>query len=255
MGGSGNGKESYPQEIKMTGKPGKSCTICSSPDLVAIQKLITENVPLLDIVARFPAVKKSALSRHSINHMGRKGTGGHASRAQGIRTSKGPARKSHPVDGRCPTCEQLTGENDGSLAPENIVKRAERILHIGERIALKAEAGDDSRLALLAVDRCQRSIDTLAKIAGLLKPDQTIIDNRSVTVNYSSWPSASLVAVELFHNRLGEGATIAEAIEAVQCLQTKRPSLRQDANRRQLRRFRKSYDCGAWRVPRMHARF
>jgi hypothetical protein len=113
----------------------------------------------------------------------------------------------------------LTGENDGSLAPENIVKRAERILHIGERIALKAEAGDDSRLALLAVDRCQRSIDTLAKIAGLLKPDQTIIDNRSVTVNYSSWPSASLVAVELFHNRLGEGATIAEAIEAVQCLQ------------------------------------
>ena len=208
----------------MTGKPGKVCTICASPDLIAIQKLITENVPLLDIAARFPAIKKSALSRHSINHMGRKGTGGHASRGSGIRTPKGLATKSLP-DGRCPTCEQLTGENDGSLAPENIVKRAERILHISESIALKAEAGDDSRLALLAVDRCQRSIDTLAKIAGLLKPDQTTIDNRSVTVNYSSWPSASLVAVELFHNRLGEGATIAEAIEAVQCLQNETPQL------------------------------
>ena len=112
---------------------------------------------MLDIGSRFPGVKKSAISRHALNHMGRQATGGHASRGSGIRPPKGPATKSLP-DGRCPTCEQLTGENDGSLAPENIVKRAERILHISESIALKAEAGDDSRLALLAVDRCQRSI-------------------------------------------------------------------------------------------------
>ena len=172
-------------------------------------------------------LSESSVQRHRAEHLGiRKGSPGSPRKDSGRPMQRTPRKSARSADdGRCPTCEQLTGENDGSLAPENIVKRAERILHIGERIALKAEAGDDSRLALLAVDRCQRSIDTLAKIAGLLKPDQTIIDNRSVTVNYSSWPSASLVAVELFHNRLGEGATIAEAIEAVQCLQNETPQL------------------------------
>lgn len=45
------------------------------------------------------------------------------------------------------------------------------MLAIGERIALTAEKDSDSRLTLLAIDRCQRSIDTLARIGGLLKGD------------------------------------------------------------------------------------
>ena len=193
---------------------GRACSICVHPEVGAIQRLVGEGVPLVDVCSRFERIKKSALHRHMTLHTGRP-TGKKGARDSGIRTSKGPATKSLP-DGRCPTCEQLTGENDGSLAPENIVKRAERILHISESIALKAEAGDDSRLALLAVDRCQRSIDTLARIAGLLKPDSlTVIDNRTVN-QFASWPTEAVRAITEFAASIEAGMTVQEALASLQ---------------------------------------
>jgi hypothetical protein len=203
------------KESKMTGKPGKTCTICASPDLVAIQKLITENVPLLDIVARFPAVKKSALSRHSINHMGRKGTGGHASRGSGIGSPKGPAAKSLP-DGRCPTCLQLVGESSEALTNEQILKRAERNLHISESVAINAQESNDARLALLAVDRTQRSIEMFCKIAGLLGPDTVVnVDARQQNA-FVGWPTESLRFLTELAGLLESGMPVQEALASLQ---------------------------------------
>jgi hypothetical protein len=106
--------------------------------------------------------------------------------------------------------------SEENLEPKAIIRRAERLLAVGERIALKAEEADDSRLALLAVDRCQKSLDSLARIHGLIGPDSvTVVDQRSVNV-YASWPTESLSALEAFHNALGAGSTVPEAIAAVQ---------------------------------------
>jgi len=147
--------------------------------------------------------------------MGRQATGKGGDRPQRFGSPKGPATKSLP-DGRCPTCEQLTGENDGSLAPENIVKRAERILHISESIAIRAQEGDDSRLALLAVDRCQRSIDTLARIAGLLKSDISVnIDARQQNA-FVGWPTESLRFLTELAGLLESGMPVHEALASLQ---------------------------------------
>lgn len=210
MGAKGNGKESYPQEIKMTGKPGKTCTICSSPDLVAIQKLITENVPLLDIVARFPAVKKSALSRHSINHMGRKGTGGHASRASGSGSHKRAGGKSHPADGRCGAC----GISVDKPEPEMLLKRAERGLYFAEVAAERAGADGDFRLQLQAVDRIKSSVELVMRAVGMIGADvQVTVDARQQNA-FVGWPTASLQALTDFAAALESGATVADACRA-----------------------------------------
>lgn len=219
MGASGR-IESAPEE-KVSGKPGRACSICVHPQLAEIQRDVVKGIPLEQVCAGYTGIKKSALGRHMLAHTGR----GPARRGSGIRTSKGAASKSHP-DGRCESCGGLTTLLESeSLDGKALIWRAEKLLHLAEKIALEAKDAGDARLCLIALDRAQKSLDTLLRVSGLLKPDQTIIDNRSVTVNYGSWPSASLVAVELFHNRLGEGATIAEAIEAVQCLQSETPEL------------------------------
>jgi hypothetical protein len=197
----------------MTGKPGKTCTICASPDLIAIQKAITENVPLLDIAARFPAVKKSALSRHSINHMGRKGTGGHASRGSGIRPPKGPARKSHSADGRCSACGVAVDKPE----PEMLLKRAERLMFYAETVAERAAQDDDYRLQLQAIDRARQALELTMKAVGMLAPENlTIIDQRQQVNQFVGWPTASLQALTDFAAALESGATVSEACEAVQ---------------------------------------
>jgi hypothetical protein len=202
--------------------PGRTCTVCVHASLAQLQIEMANGEPLSALAFRYD-LAKSSLSRHAKNHMGRtphgnarpKGT----SRPPRIssRNALGPRSRSdsHDADaGRCRECGQITGENDTALAPETIVKRAERILHVSENIAMKAQDADDSRLALLAVDRCQRSIDTLARIAGLLKPDTTIIDARQVNV-YASWPTHSLESLQTFHDVLASGATVEDAIGAV----------------------------------------
>jgi hypothetical protein len=208
--------ESQARQEKVTNRPGKVCTICASPDLIALQKLITENVPLLDIVARFPAVKKSALSRHSINHMGRKGTGGHASRGSGIRPPKGPARKSHPADGRCSECGQIATESeDGRLEPQNLIRRAERMLWTSETVAARALDSDDSRLVLLALDRVKSALETLMKAHGMLGPDISVnIDNRQQNA-FVGWSTEALQAFTELGALLDSGMPVREALHAI----------------------------------------
>jgi hypothetical protein len=101
------------------------------------------------------------------------------------------------------------------MEPKDLVRRAERLLNLAENIALRAEADNDNRLCLMSLDRAQRSLDSLLKVAGLLKPDNvTVIDQRSVNV-YASWDTASLFALDVFHKILAAGGSISEAVEAV----------------------------------------
>ena len=93
-------------------------------------------------------------------------------------------------DGRCRTCGQLGPEADASqLDAPAIVRRAESLLARSERVADQAEGDGDLRLVLSAVDRCQRSIDTLAKIAGILQPDSAVTVNVQVdaTKKLNAW--------------------------------------------------------------------
>ena len=191
----------------------RHCSICGHKDNAVITKSALAGATNVEIAALY-AVTASSVQRHRLNclHAPRRNP-----RGPKIPPPKGAKARNRieNQDGRCPTCDQLTGEGQEALTPEAIVKRAERILHVSESIALKAQDADDSRLALLAVDRCQRSIDTLAKIAGLLKPDVTVIDQRQTLNVYASWPTEALEALTLFHAQLASGATIEGATRAV----------------------------------------
>jgi hypothetical protein len=111
---------------------------------------------------------------------------------------------------------QLVGESSEALANEQILKRAERNLHISESVAINAQESNDARLALLAVDRTQRSIEMFCKIAGLLGPDTVVnVDARQQNA-FVGWPTASLQALTDFAAALESGASVSEACRAVQ---------------------------------------
>jgi hypothetical protein len=154
----------------------------------------------------------SAVQRHRVNC--------NQARHQAVREpSKAAARKSDKTgrfdsDGRCPSCHQVTDDKE-TLEPDALVRRAERLLAVAENIATRAEADNDNRLCLLALDRAQRSLDTLCKMAGLLKPDSvTIVDARTTNI-YADWATASLQALNTFHDVLASGQSVEEAIAAV----------------------------------------
>ena len=171
------------------------CSICRHPQLPEIQACVIEKIPLDDIIFRFEGIKRSALHRHISNHMRGTPAGARATRPSGFGSSKGRATKSHPGDGRCDHCGQLTGESSEALTNEQILKRAERNLHISESVAINAQESNDARLALLAVDRTQRSIEMFCKIAGLLGPDTVVnVDARQQNA-FVGWSTEALHAI------------------------------------------------------------
>lgn len=163
----------------------RACSICNHPGTAAIAKAIAAGGSNRDVAARFH-VGHAAVQRHRVGCLKSprrskpaKSTG----RDSSTPSVDGSPRFATDADGRCANCGQLTG--DEALDPKAILRRAERLLATAERIALRAERDDDSRLALSAVDRAQRSIDTLAKITGLLPGDApvTFIDQRQLHLN------------------------------------------------------------------------
>jgi hypothetical protein len=84
-------------------------------------------------------------------------------------TSAGSRRdkSSQAGRGRCATCG--TALDDPS--PQALVKRAERVLAVGEQIMTKAIEDEDFRLGLQAIDRAKGSLDQLLKVHGILAPD------------------------------------------------------------------------------------
>jgi|HubBroStandDraft_4_1064222.scaffolds.fasta_scaffold00333_3 hypothetical protein len=189
-------------------KRSKPCSVCSHDDLTDIQKALVGGEPLSSVAFRFQ-LAKSSLSRHSSNHMGRGNVG---NRGRKNLTHKATSEKTRS-DGRCESCGQVVDTED--LTPQAIIKRAEKLLAQSERIALRAEEADDSRLSLLAIDRAQKSLDSLAKIHGLIGPDSvTLVDNRTVNL-YASWPTEALEALQRFHAALESGESVERAIGAV----------------------------------------
>jgi hypothetical protein len=172
---------------RKSGKGGRPCSICSHPEVGAIDRMLAKEKCSKEVVAVRFDVGPSSVGRHRRDHLDIRSTHkpSNPSRSRAVlsqtHTTQGKSGRFDSDDGRCTTCGQLTAESGNTLDPTQIVRRAERLLNIGERIAIQAEADQDSRLALMAVDRCQKSIDTLARIAGLLKPE-TVIDNRSITL-------------------------------------------------------------------------
>ncbi|MGC2407035.1 MAG: hypothetical protein WA431_11565 [Candidatus Cybelea sp.] len=107
------------------------------------------------------------------------------------------------------------------------MRRAERVLFISEGIAAQAQASDDSRLALQSVDRCQRSIEALAKMAGLLAPDNTtVIINESAKVRMTADEAIAAIVGEID----GEAAQSA-FMESLQVCLGVRPELSDRARR------------------------
>lgn len=186
---------------------------------MAIMRLLAEeSVSLADVASRF-GVQKSSLHRCLQNHQPRAGRAQKPSDkpagATGRTKGSSPSRSvSETADGRCSACGQLTTDAE-ALEPKALVRRAERLLNLAEGIALRAEADNDSRLCLMSLDRAQRSLDSLLKVAGLLGPDvQVNVDARQQNI-YASWPTESLHAIQTMHDALNDGKSVQDAIEAV----------------------------------------
>lgn len=198
---------------------GRRCATCSHPELVTIQRLMAQGVPYSELSATY-GLAKSSISRHAKNHMGR------AKKREGVGSYKPRTQRAQKIrsdSGRCGSCGQITGDGE-ALEPTALVRRAERLLNIAENIATRAEADNDNRLCLFALDRAQRSLDSLLKVAGLLGPDvQVNVDNRQQNL-YAHWPTESLSAAQTFHDALNNGKGVSEAVEAVLSAQ-KRPAL------------------------------
>lgn len=186
------------------------CSICRHPQLPEIQKCVIEKIPLDEIVFRFEGIKRSALHRHLSNHMRGTPTGKGASRDSGSGLRKRQATKSRSMP------------DDEPLDAKGIIREAERILRRSEEIVTRAEDNDDFRLALAAIDRCQKAVDSLAKIAGLVGPD-IVIDQRQQVNIYAAWSTSALEALQTFHAALESGASVADACRAVQGQDSTKP--------------------------------
>jgi hypothetical protein len=165
----------------------RSCSICSHERASEISKELAAGASVRGIASRFKVTAASA-HRHLNNCL------------RIVRSAEKPGQGAAPKgsadssrfdsEGRCRTCGQLGPEADASMldAPA-IVRRAESLLARSERVADQAEGDGDLRLVLSAVDRCQRSIDTLAKIAGILQPDNSVTVNVAVdaTKKLNAW--------------------------------------------------------------------
>jgi hypothetical protein len=87
-----------------------------------------------------------------------------------------------------------------------------------------AEDANDARLVLASLDRTNRSLELMCKLAGLLKPDTVVVDNRSVNI-YGSWPTTSLQALQIMHDELNAGKSVEEAIHAISSPDSTKPQL------------------------------
>jgi hypothetical protein len=197
---------------------GRKCTICSHPELPAIQKAIIDEVPLSTIAFQYQGLQKSSLSRHAKNHMGRPPRGNAATKTAHALPYKTAGAKSakasrSAVDGRCGSCGQLV-ESEDKLSPEMILKRAERVLFFAESIVSKAQESEDSRLALQGIDRCQRALEGLMKASGLIGSAEVQVNVNQVNV-LEKYPTEALWALQTMYQAFDAGNTLEAALEAV----------------------------------------
>lgn len=192
------------------------CRVCTSPDNAAIMRDLRSG-SLAEVASRW-SLSKAGLHRHLQNHTPHE----NAEKRSNVGPNKAKRGKSGSAsrsgsngdpDPRCPTCGILAEGQD--LSPADLIRRAERLLYFAETRAMRAH-DDDSRDLFPALDKAQKFLEQLMRVHNLVGPDSvTVIDNRSISVDYSSWEFSSLQAVQTFHDTLNSGASIQEAIEAV----------------------------------------
>jgi hypothetical protein len=111
-----------------------------------------------------------------------------------------------------------------TLDGKALIWRAEKLLHLAEKIALEAKDAGDARLCLIALDRAQKSLDTLLRVSGLLRPDTLVLDNRTVNV-FASWSTPDLMALDGLKQALEAGTVTAAQFESWLSVQSKTPQL------------------------------
>ena len=146
----------------------RSCSICADPSLrIAVDKLRTDGATLRDIESR---IKRPRTTVH--NHF-RFCENGRAVKRGGGDTPQAKPRGTS-VAGRCPTCGLVSDGNDA----QGLLRRAERMIAVGETIMLSAQSDGDLRLSLQALDRVKSSVELAMKAHGLIGGDSV-----NVTVN------------------------------------------------------------------------
>jgi hypothetical protein len=176
------------------------CLVCTNPATrVAVEELRAKGASIRDIESRVHR-SRSSIARH-LKHA----ENPRLAVAQRQRRQLTQPRR-WKIDGRCPTCGVLGDDPD----PKALIRRAERALHYGETIVMKAVEDKDDRLALQALDRVRTSLDQLMKVHGLLHPDG-VQDNRSVTNIFADVPTDEIRKILSGLARLGDEA---EAIDS-----------------------------------------
>lgn len=195
-----------------------------------MQKMAAQGASLSELSVRF-SLSESSLQRHFAAHVprdkGAKGSLRGPNNAVPAKKARSVRFASSAENGRCRECDGLLTEiaEDGKIDGKSLVWRAERLLHTAETIALQAKDAGDARLCLASVDRAQRSLDSLLKVAGLIGADvQVNIDQRSVNV-FQDWKTEDVAALDAFTKVLVAKGTVEQAIEAVVALQKPVPAL------------------------------
>jgi hypothetical protein len=168
----------------------KQCSICSDPAVrTGVDQLLSEGHSRRDIEAKVGR-SKSSIDRHAA-HSKRAKAAKSAKRSgrlhslspdeNSVQAGRGAGRpRKTPTDGRCAAC----GLVSEGVEPQTLLRRTERLLSLAEGIAAQAQADEDSKLALMAVDRASKALDILARATGLIGDGGTtvVIDQRKVEV-------------------------------------------------------------------------
>jgi len=139
------------------------CLVCREPATrIAVDQLLAEKCTIREIARRVQR-SKSSIARHS-KHSEKTGRRGGRSKASDL---------SQAGQGRCKACGLVADATD----PPALLRRSERLLWIAENAAARAQADDDLRLMLQAVDRANKSLETLLRAAGVIGGDTTVVVN------------------------------------------------------------------------------
>ena len=147
----------------------KPCSVCKHEAAGELAKAILAGVPFRELAFRYQ-LSLGSLSRHKakcLQQTPRTQNTKRFARAHGSASSVAPFRSERAEDAEATT-------------PEALLRRAERLLSLAEGIAASAQASDDARLALMAVDRASKALELLMKAHNMLGSDAA---NVVVTLN------------------------------------------------------------------------
>lgn len=156
----------------MKGDP--QCQVCKeAATRIAVDQLREQNLSIRAVAQRVRR-SKSSVERH-LKHAEKPSRRGKRAKREAA------SQAGRAGQDRCESC----GVSMTSTDPEALLKRAERLLWIAETIAAKAQADDDARLALQAVDRARAALETMMRATGQIGGDGTtvnvaLVDERAV---------------------------------------------------------------------------